>query len=137
MREITERKERTTQPLCIYNDIHTLSLTLMVTHIFLQKKIRVTSCEITKLSLTRVFEFHELQNFEAGPLFRCASSSHHFALLLRVLLHLDASECSFGVIPNCYFRARLRHCPYQVLGSKNRLDPLRIRPDPLKAKLYL
>ena len=70
------------------------------------EKTRVTSCEITKLSLTHVFEFYRLRSFQAESLICCASSSHHSAMSLRVLLCLDASECSSGVISSCYYRAR-------------------------------
>jgi len=37
-----------------------------------------------------------------GPALHCRSG---------VLLQVYASECSSGVIPSCYFRARLRPCP--------------------------
>jgi len=103
---IGEEEEKTSQSLCIYNGIHSHTYPNDNTSPFIEKT-RVTSCEITKLLLARVLEFYELRSFQARPLHHCTSPSCQSALSLRVLLRLDASECSSGVIPSCYSGATM------------------------------
>ena len=78
---ITGEEERTSQPLCIYNGIH-LSAILNPNndaYLFIEK-IRVTSCEITKLPLTLVPEFHGLRSFKTESL-HCYTSPRCYSAL--------------------------------------------------------
>jgi len=110
-RDYWTRRERASQPFCIYNGMHTflLYLTLMTRHFLFIEKIRVTSYEIIKLPLTRVLEFHRLRSFQTKPLHCYASTRRCYALSFRsapssrcfgVLLQVDVSEYSSRVIPS-------------------------------------
>jgi len=76
-REPHNRSVFTMTYTCIYFLKHDDDTSLFI------KKIRVTSCEITKLLLTRVPKFQGLRSFQTEPLRRYASLRRYSALSLR------------------------------------------------------